>query len=281
MTEPSTGWLGETLPQDVFGGKAAALSHATRAGLPVPAGFAVSTGMVERISAGPSAGDRDAVVALLDRLGAGDPLAIRSSALREDGLQASFAGQHDSILGPVGLEPVLAAIRQVSESARSPGAIAYRRRLGVAVDPLAAAVVQRLIPADAAGVLFTRDPVSRSEGCFIVEASWGLGESVVAGLVTPDSFRVTRDGEVLAQTTGAKTMAVRLDAAGGTTEVPITDTALVHGPCLDSVALRRLAALGRACEELFGPGQDVEWALAAGEVFLLQSRPITSTGARA
>jgi pyruvate, water dikinase len=130
------------------------------------------------------------------------------------------------LLALIGQEPVLAALRQIWDSARSPGATVSRRRLGVLGDLLAAAVIQRLIPADAAGVLFTRDPVWGSEECFNVEASWGLGESVVAGRVTSDSLRITREGEVLAQTTRAKTKAVRFDAAGGAAKVPITNATL-------------------------------------------------------
>ncbi|MGH7921903.1 MAG: PEP/pyruvate-binding domain-containing protein [Candidatus Dormibacteraceae bacterium] len=279
MTRAMSGWLDEALPTEEFGGKAAALSRARRAGLPVPDGFALSMGSVERISLGHESGGGAVLRSLLDRLGGG-PLAVRSSALGEDGADASFAGQHASVLGVLRSEGVVRAVREVWASARTPAALAYRRRLGIGGEPLAAAIVQRLVPADTAGVLFTRDPLSGRADQFVVEASRGLGESVVAGLVTPDSFLLARNGSVLSSRPGLKSVLVRLDPAGGTTRIPVTDERLVQEPCLDAAALHLLAELGGACEALFGAGQDVEWAFAAGSLSLLQCRPISGTVAK-
>lgn len=197
--------------------------------------------------------------------------AVRSSAIGEDGAGASFAGQHATVLG-VAPDGVAAAVARVRASAREPGALAYRARLGLRGEPRMGVVVQQIVDADVAGVLFTRDP--RGGVGFVVEASWGLGEAVVAGLVTPDGYRLSRDGAVLERRAGAKDLAVRL-APGGTHEVPVPD-ADVARLCLDDGRLAALATLAIACQGAFGPALDLEWAFVGARLFLLQWRPITT-----
>src|SRR5207245_2865759 len=161
--------------------------------LPVPLGFCITTGCHHRLKSralqsDPSSGQ--AIVQAYRRLGGG-PVAVRSSAIAEDGAVTSFAGQQETILGVSGDSEVLDAVSRCWVSLDSERAIAYRKRQGVTEDSLAmAVVVQRLVAAEVAGVLFTRDPLDVEGSRMLVEASWGLGESVVSGRVTPDRFQL-------------------------------------------------------------------------------------------
>ena len=131
------------------------------------------------------------------------PLAVRSSAVGEDSEEASFAGQHLTCLNVRSAADGVAAVAAIWRSAHSDSALAYRRRLGLTDSPRIAVVVQQLVDADCAGVLFTRNPLDGADE-LVVEAAWGLGEAVVAGLVTPDRFRVARDGTVLERVAGTR-----------------------------------------------------------------------------
>jgi pyruvate,water dikinase len=262
--------LGATLDAREYGGKAAYLSAASRAGLPVPEGVALSWEEVDFIVSRVPERDEALSVDLGDL--ADVPLAVRSSAVGEDSRGASFAGQHLTLLNVVGDDAVWNAIRRVWQSGREEAALAYRQRMGMADDPRIGVVVQQLVPADVAGVLFTCDPVSGAANRWVIEASWGLGEAVVAGLVTPDVYVATPSGDLLEARQGTKKVAVIPDAGGGTSQRVIED----DGWCLDEAALRDVVSLGAACEDLFGPGQDIEWAFAGGEPWLLQSRPVTT-----
>ena len=262
--------LDATLDAGEYGGKAANLSAASRAGLPVPEGFALSWKDTEAIvSGGPNPAG-----ASTPELGdlADVPLAVRSSAVGEDSRGASFAGQHLTVLNVMGDDAVLAAIEWVWRSGRDEAALAYRRRMGIADDPRVGVIVQRLVAADVAGVLFTCDPVSRAPDRWVIEASWGLGEAVVTGLVSPDLYVTTPSGDLLEARQGTKEVAVKPEAGGGTSQHVVED----DGWCLDEAALREVVGLGAACERLFGPGQDIEWAFAGGRPWLLQSRPVTT-----
>ena len=233
--------LTEELDDRLFGGKAAQLAAATRAGLPVPAGIALPFGLVDAVAAG----DREArqqLAAISRTLAA--PLVARSSAVGEDSEQASFAGQHLTRLNLRSEPELLDAVCAVWDSARSPSALAYRERLRLPREPRMAVVVQELVDADSAGVLFSRNPINGSDE-LVIEAAWGLGEAVVAGLVTPDRFRLRRDGAVVERIAGLKDVAVRIDPEGGTrqTEVP-AETA--RALCLDDAQLTALHALALA-----------------------------------
>jgi pyruvate,water dikinase len=262
--------LSSTLDSAEYGGKAANLSAAFRAGLSVPEGIALSWQEVDLI--GSRAPERDEALSAEFGDLADVPLAVRSSAVGEDSRALSFAGQHLTLLNVVGDDAVWSAIRQVWRSGRDVAALAYRRRLRVTDDPRVGVILQRLVVADVAGVLFTCDPVTRAADRWVIEASWGLGEAVVAGLVSPDHYIATPSGDLLEAREGTKTVAVIPDAGGGTRQRVIDD----QGWCLDQAAIREVASLGAACERLFGPGQDIEWAFAGGRPWLLQSRPVTS-----
>jgi pyruvate,water dikinase len=207
------------------------------------------------------------------------PRAARSSAVGEDSAVASFAGQHLTCLNVCSPGALVEAVRAIFASARSESALAYRRRLGVEDEPRIGVVVQELVLADRAGVLFSRNPVTGAEE-IVIEASWGLGEAVVAGLVTPDRFRLNPDGAVLERAIGMKDVAVRAAPDGGTWETPVA-ASLSRASCLDDSDLERLWQLAARCEEVFGAGQDLEWAFAGDRLHLLQRRPVTAPGTRA
>ncbi len=217
---------------------------------------------------------RAAVAAAYVALGGG-PVAVRSSATAEDGSDASFAGQQETVLGVEGVDALITSIQRCWQSLYTDRAIAYRRSQGIADDGAAmAVVVQALVPADVAGVLFTRDPADPTGTRMSVEASWGLGEAVVSGRVTPDRYTVDREsGAVIARNAGAKT--VKVTATG---EEPVP--AQLHAAlCLSDVEVAALAALGRAVEAVYGDPRDIEWAFAGGTLYLLQARPITTATA--
>ncbi|MBN9520728.1 hypothetical protein J0H58_19785 [bacterium] len=255
------------------GGKGYSLGRTSSAGLPVPPGFVVTTDAYRRLHPTGVRSAPDFVSRFADhlrKLGDG-PVAVRSSATGEDGAEASFAGQQETILGVRGLDAVLDAVERCWASLHTDRAKAYRARQGVDEAGLAmAVVVQELVPAEVAGVLFTRDPLDAAGRRMLAEASWGLGEAVVSGRVTPDRFHLDRaTGAVLDRQLGAKD--VRVTEVG--TE-PVSDADRAHF-CLDDTALSRLADLGRRVEAFYGEARDVEWAVADGRVHLLQARPIT------
>ncbi len=270
--------LGSSIDAQIYGGKAARLSETLCAGLPVPPGFALHPDGVARTAQNnvlPS--ERAALEHSLAPFKDG-AVAVRSSAIGQDGASASFAGQHATFLNVRGLDEVLSAIASVWASGQTESARRYRARMSIAGEPRVAVIVQALVPAEVAGVLFTIDPVSGSGERWFVEASWGLGEAVVGGLVTPDRYVIARTGELLERQLGRKDVAMVANEHGGTTELALCDPARVQETCLGEQALVRLAELGAACERLFGAGQDIEWAEARGKLSLLQCRPVTSGG---
>ena len=251
------------------GGKAVQLGTAVRAGLPVPGGFALSWTAVEAVVSGAV----DVLAPLVSVIEQGRAHAVRSSAVGEDSEATSFAGAHLTVLGACGMHAVVQAVREVHASGREAGARAYRARLGLEVDNLMAVVVQELIDADAAGVLFTRNPVT-GVAERVIEASWGLGEAVVAGLVTPDHYVLDEAGALRELVLGEKDVAIRRTGAG-TSEMAVPGD-LVGAPCLGAAELAALQDLATACDAAFGPtGHDIEFAFRAGDVFLLQRRAIT------
>jgi pyruvate,water dikinase len=263
-------WLEQGGGSARVGGKAAALGLLTRAGLPVPAGFCVT---VEALSKLESQQVEDAIASALAELGT-SAVAVRSSAVGEDGATASFAGAHLSRLNVRSPAAVVGALEEVRASATSPAALAYRARHALGGQPCMAALVQTMVDAEASGVLFTRDPLSGAEQ-FVVEGSFGLGEAVVSGAVTPDRFVLSSDGELVEEHISEKEI-VTVPAEGGTTTVRL-ETARARRPCIDLATLRLLTQLGKRCEEILESPQDVEWALAGDNAWILQSRPITGT----
>jgi pyruvate,water dikinase len=263
--------LAESVDESRYGGKAAQLAAAIRAGLPVPGGMALPVGFVEAVATD----QPDAIRKLEESCVTLDgPVAVRSSAVGEDSETASFAGQHLTCLNVRPSLPTLAdAVRAIWRSAHSESALAYRQRLGLPSHPRVGVVVQELVVADCAGVLFTRNPSNGADE-IVIEASWGLGESVVAGLVTPDRFRIRREGTVLERTSGMKDIAIRILPEGGTQEAEVPDER-VHALCLNDARLRKLHALAMRCERTFGGTQDLEWAFAGRTLYLLQRRALT------
>jgi pyruvate, water dikinase len=286
------------------GGKGASLARMAGLGLPVPPGFVIPAdtlaeslpnggeelrevlaagspaAVAERaralvLAAEPAAGLRDAIAAAYSELGAEPPVAVRSSASAEDSETASYAGQQETFLHVRGLDDVVRRVRDCWASFFSERALFYRAQKGSLGDLGMAVVVQRMVAADVAGVLFTCDPVQRRRDRMVVEAVFGLGEAAVSGQVTPDHFVMARDGGVKKSRIAVQPFAVVSAAAGGTTE---RELAAEEGgaPTLDDDRLRALARLGDDLERRLGVPQDIEWAFAGDELYVLQARPVTA-----
>jgi pyruvate,water dikinase len=272
-------WFAEIGPNDTeeVGGKGLSLARLAGAGLPVPPGFCITTEVHRRLRGQKPQADPKLAARITEayrRLGSG-VVAVRSSATAEDGALTSFAGQQETVLGVEGEAALLDAVARCWASFDSERAVAYRRRQAVDDRNRAmAVVVQRLVPSEIAGVLFTRDPFDPEGRRLLIEASWGLGESVVSGRLIPDRYHLDREsGAVLDRQISVKS--TRLTAAG----LEEVSTEQQAQPCLDETCLAELAALGRRVEALYGDPRDIEWALAEGRLWLLQARPITTAGA--
>ncbi|HET6661329.1 MAG TPA: PEP/pyruvate-binding domain-containing protein [Rubrobacter sp.] len=294
------------------GGKGANLGELISVGLPVPPGFCVTTAAYRRAVAetdlaeaidealrdvrdedlasaeAASAGIgtlfedlqlpddlAEAVLAAYRSLGA-PPVAVRSSATTEDLPGASFAGQQATSLNVHGGDELLGAVRRCWASLWSARAIAYRKRQGFHHERAAVAVVvQRLVPAEVSGVLFTANPVTGARHELIINAALGLGEAVVGGLTTPDSFILDHATlTVRDRQTGRQDVETILTERG-TTERPL-DPVQAARPTLNDAQLARLGEVGLAIERHFGDPQDIEWAYADGRLWVLQARPITN-----
>ena len=248
----------------IYGGKAVQLGTALRAGLPVPDGVALGWSDVDAVAAGRAS---------LDDVPLPSPCSVRSSAVDEDSADASFAGAHLTVIGVEGCAAVREAVAAVRASAYDPGALAYRAKLGLDANPRMAVVVQRLVDSDVAGVMFTRNPMTGADER-VIEASWGLGEAVVAGLVTPDHWVLDASGQMTTFIVGEKDIAIRRTAAGAAEQ--LVDSSLIEVPCLDDAQLAALHELAITCDRVYGArGHDIEFAFAGTELYLLQRRPIT------
>ena len=259
----------------VFGSKAVGLGDALRDTLPVPPGIALSGEIVEAV-----AGGEEKAIERVEKAARllPAPLAVRSSAVDEDGAEASFAGQHLTRLNVPSVEEVASAVRDIWWSANSDSAITYRQRVGLFTRPSVGVVVQSLVNPDVAGVMFTENPITGADER-VVEATWGLGEAVVAGLVIPDHYRIDRSGQVLERKPGHKRVAVRSVATGGTVEEEVP-AHLAGQACLDEQQLEDLSQLALRCEEVYGRARDIEWAFAGGTLYLLQCRAVTTGQSR-
>lgn len=297
------------------GGKGASLARLATAGLPVPPGFVVTsaafatflaeTGLATTIRlflrevdpdqrqaleaaaeelrrailTAPMPLELDAAVAgAYAELGHGEPIAVavRSSAVAEDSQQASFAGQQETFLDVRGVDAVLERIRACWASFFSPRALFYRARKGSLDDLAFAVVVQELVVPEKAGVLFTADPVQRRRDVLVIEAVLGFGEALVSGEVTPDHYEIERtSGRVLRAIVPVKRTMTARGEHGSLVERAVPEH-LQRARVLDDRELVALRELAEQVEAFFGGPQDVEWAIAGGELFLLQSRPITT-----
>ncbi|WP_214402894.1 PEP/pyruvate-binding domain-containing protein [Pseudonocardia lacus] len=296
----------------LVGGKAANLGELTRAGLPVPPGFVVTTAAYDAFVAAndlaravvdaagePDADDTaafersaarigglfaggdvpapiaDAVRAAYRDLG-GPPVAVRSSATAEDLAGASFAGQQDTFLNVRGEDAVLGAVVDCWASLWTARAMAYRRRQGIAPGGVSlAVVVQEMVDAEVSGVMFTADPATGRRDRVVVSAAWGLGESVVGGVVSTDDHVVDKgSGQVVSRHVADKAE-MTVYAGTGTRQQPVPPGRR-RAPVLGDGALAELVGLARHIEEHYGAPQDIEWVWTAGRASVVQSRPITA-----
>jgi pyruvate,water dikinase len=309
----------------VVGGKGASLGELARAGVAVPPGFVVTTdafaaalevidpagaqrasvesvpaedlaaiaraaaGLRSRIVTAPlPASVASAISSWYASLGEDADVAVRSSATMEDSSAASFAGLQDTYLGVAGLPSVLEHVRRCWASLYNDESVAYRRRLRMPERDLAmAVVVQRMVRPRAAGVMFTRSPVSGDRSVVAIEGTWGLGSALVAGDVTPDSFVISKiTGEITGRRVSPKERLHSFIPNGRGVTVTGTPADLRDRPCLTDDEIRALAAAARQVEAHYGVPQDIEWALldeaapAADRVVLLQSRPETVWAAK-
>ncbi|HXM54622.1 MAG TPA: rifamycin-inactivating phosphotransferase [Candidatus Dormibacteraeota bacterium] len=298
---------------ELVGGKGAHLGELSRIeGIRVPAAYCVTTDAFRRIvQSAPSIDDRldrlsrlnpddreairtvsadirrilegivipddlaAAITRPLARLGAQAAYAVRSSATAEDSPAASFAGQQDTYLNVVGAAAILQHVSRCWASLFTERAVTYRLRNGIDHRHVhMAVVVQRMVFPQVAGVLFTADPVTSNRKVASVEASFGLGEALVSGLVNADIYKV-RDGEVVAKAIATKQLAIHASPAGGTKEEPI-EPERQERPALTDAQVVRLVQLGRQIEQHFGHPQDIEWCLVDDDFQVVQSRPITT-----
>jgi pyruvate,water dikinase len=274
---PQVLWLGDPRAAlaALTGGKAANLSRLA-ARFRVPPGFVLT---IPGTSIDRSA--RALVIAAYRELGAragvaDAAVAVRSSAVDEDGRDASFAGQHDTYLNVSGAEQLWWAVSRCVRSFEADRALAYRRDHGLPAAPERVAVlVQRLVPADAAGVVFSANPVTGARDEVLLNASWGLGESVVSGTVTPDALVVSRDDLAVRERAIADKRRMTVAVPGGTREVPVPGR-LARVPAIADAQARAAAELAVALEREMGWPVDLELAWAGPDVFLLQCRPITT-----
>jgi pyruvate,water dikinase len=297
----------------VVGGKGAHLAALSRIeGIRVPPGFCVTTAAFKRIVESAPAfderlerlsrvkpDDRAAIAALsaelrrsieaiavpdglaaeiaraLDGPGAATPCAVRSSATAEDLPTASFAGQQDTYLNVVGLPSILEHVRRCWASLFTERAVIYRQRNGFDHRKVQmAVVVQQMVFPRAAGTLFTADPVTSNRKVASVEASFGLGEALVSGLVNADVYKV-RDGAVIAKTIAAKQLAILASPSGGTEQQPIAAEQQKQAALTDAQVVE-LVQLARRIEGHFGRPQDIEWGLVDDGFHFVQARPITT-----
>jgi phosphohistidine swiveling domain-containing protein len=299
---------------ETVGGKGASLARLIAAGLPVPGGFHVTTAAYDRLVAEnhlqprilealqsvdiSQPGSLDAaslaihelflqaqippeIAASIARAYLGLPgehpvVAVRSSATAEDLPDLSFAGQQETFLNIHGVESVLEAVKRCWASLWTGRAIGYRERNAIDQGAVSlAVVVQRLVPAEAAGILFTANPLNGQRDQTVISAAWGLGEAIVGGLVTPDTLVVDKsNGAVISRETADKgVMTILLESH--TAERPVPED-LRLAPVLDDAQATHLVRLGMQIEDLYGTPMDIEWAWLDGEFAILQARPITA-----
>ncbi len=295
------------------GGKGASLAKLATAGLPVPAGFHITTdayrrfvaanGLQERILAAVATVNADQPAQLeaasqqIERLFAqgamppeiatmiregyaelgGDlPVAVRSSATAEDLPEMSFAGQQETYLNMRGEAMVLDAVKRCWASLWTARAIGYRIHHNIApADVALAVVVQKLIPADASGILFTANPLNGNQHEVMINAAWGLGEAIVSGQVTPDTIVVNKDNGTITSQEIAEKSVMTVRTPDGTHEESVPPEKRTQ-PALTVQQATELARIGTRIEQLYGRPMDIEWAIQERELFVVQARPITA-----
>jgi pyruvate,water dikinase len=299
---------------ETVGGKGVSLSRMANAGFPVPDGYHITTLAYRRFveennlqhsimesleqtdisnpeslaaasqeisalffnAAIPADVAKAVLQAYADLPGLSPAVAVRSSATAEDLPEASFAGQQETFLNISGADALLEATRKCWASLWTARAIGYRARQNIAAEGVAlAVVVQLLIPAEAAGIMFTANPINGERNQVVINASWGLGDAVVGGLVTPDTLTLEKSsGNILNRGT-AKKLVQTVRVNGGTQEQPIPEN-LCQVPVLNDQQATELAGLGKDIEALYHIPMDIEWTLADGKFAVVQARPITA-----
>ncbi len=298
------------------GGKGASLCRMSRVGLPVPKGFIVRSEMFnafmeanglwgyvyEKLETIDFSSDASliavaaeirqhiiespmpqemasTIVSFYSQIGSGhEPVAVRSSGTAEDLDDASFAGQQETFLFVIGNDDVVRFIKECWASLYNDRAIFYRREKKFDERSISiAVVVQCMVSAQKAGVMFTSNPITNDYNTVVLEAAWGLGEAIVSGIVTPDNLWIDKTtGEVTTEYISEKeTMVVRLSEHGGTKEIPVP-AELREAPVLTDDERSQLVELARKIEDFYKKPEDIEWATVDGQVYLLQSRPITT-----
>jgi phosphoenolpyruvate synthase/pyruvate phosphate dikinase len=278
-------WLGEDTSHDPkrVGLKAAHLSRLA-ASFRVPPGFCLAAdvyraaGSRARVTETVRAAVADAYRQLAELIGDPEPsVAVRSSATDEDAQDASFAGQYATLLNITGIDALVVAIETIWRSAHSEPSWADRRTLGLSADDVSLAVlVQALVPADVSGVLFSANPVTGRRDEYVVSASWGLGESIVRGSVTPDDWVLDAESLEVRRETISDKRCMTIAVDGGIREIEVPE-ALRHRPSMSPEQLRAVARLGTRLEEVTGWPVDAEFAFTGGRLYLLQCRPITAS----
>ncbi len=310
-------WFDEIPDADLAlaaGGKGASLCRMSRAGLPVPDGFIVRAEMFSDFMI--RSGLRDRILAAIEKIDfsssavlqaeaekirqmicdtpmpedmakaisefyarfSGGAVAVRSSGTAEDLDDASFAGQQETFLFVIGEEEVVKYIKECWASLYNDRAIFYRREKGFKESEISiAVVVQRMVNAEKAGVMFTANPINGDRDVALIEAAWGLGEAVVSGIVTPDNISINKKtGETVDEYISEKeTMVVRLSERGGTKEIEVPED-IREAPVLTEDEKKALVEAAIRIEEFYGKPEDIEWAFMGGKLYLLQSRPITT-----
>jgi pyruvate,water dikinase len=315
MPKTLCAWFNEISRDDVpsAGGKGANLGDMAQAGLPIPPGFVICapayrevverSGLEAKIKGMLAGVDRSnssqlqeverqirrlfkdvpitdemsqLIVEGYHALGDNVPVAVRSSATAEDLAEASFAGQQETFLNIVGKEELLDAVSQCWSSLYTSQAIFYRHQRGFDNFQVSmAVVVQKMVNSEKSGVTFTVDPVLRNHFNMVIEAMWGLGEGVVSGAITPDHYKVDRETyKIIYEFVPEKRIMFCKDDNCGvvTLDVPPEKVSV---RVLTPDELRQLVDLGNKIEQHFGCPQDIEWGIEDGQVYLLQSRPIT------
>lgn len=297
------------------GGKGGSLGELTQAGIAVPPGFVVTTsafeqflealearspvrsqvealdpndlGAATRLSEGlrrrvieepmPDAVEQAIRAAHAELCPSDEPVAVRSSATTEDADDASFAGLQDTFLWVLGADDMVTKVRECWGSLYSVESMTYRRKQGLPEEGVAmAVVVQQMVDAMCAGVMFTRSPLTGDKSVITIEGAWGLGSAVVSGEVTPDRWVLGKiTGEISVRDISDK-HARQVPAPGGGIHEVANEEAVRNQPCLTDDLLMALREVGRRIERHYGKPQDIEWALdQEGNVLLLQSRPET------
>ncbi|HXH22906.1 MAG TPA: PEP/pyruvate-binding domain-containing protein [Dehalococcoidia bacterium] len=304
------------LPRELVGGKAASLSEMLSAGFAVPLGYAVNAdgyrcfeeaagieaaaegaagldpkdlaavrAFSEKVTTAVMSADlpdelREQVAAAYDELVSmsGVASAVRSSAVSEDGAGASFAGLYESYLNVLGVNGVLDSLKRCYASLWSERAIRYRALKGMPIGGEAmAVVVMGLVPSEKSGIAFTAHPVTGDRDRVVINASYGLGEAIVSGRVTPDAFVVHKESlGLLEREIYEKCLAIFPHPDGGGTIERELEPGRANAPSISDEEAKAVARIALQVEEHFGSPQDVEWGMAAGQIYLLQSRPITT-----